>query len=194
MRQLRPFWSDEELRRIYDHMYDHTNWQDHKKRIKTTIDIATMFAEGEHWHSAADLSCGDGAIIKGLYANGVIDFAVMGDFVPAAHTHPKFVGKIEDTVKELQAEYPPFDLYVFSETMEHLEAPQEMLFSLRDVAKNMILSTPIDEDHQDNPEHYWSWGVQDVGDMLNTAGWTSKDVHILEGPWYNFQIWTASHE
>lgn len=195
MRQLRPFYTADELKNIYSEPYDHSKWPEHVTRVQHTIDVITLFAEGKHWHSAADLSCGDGAIIKGLYANGVIDFAVMGDLLPGFHVHPRFVGKMEETVLSLQEEYPPFDLFVFSETIEHLEDPQGMLFHLRDVSRNLVLSTPINETrHHKNWEHYWSWDVQEMSDMLDTAGWTSKEVNVLYGDFYDFQIWTASHE
>ena len=194
-KQLRPFWSDDELTQVSARPYDHTRWEDHITRVRHTIDIVTMFAEGKHWHSAADLSCGDGAIIKGLYATGVIDFAVMGDLVSAAHVHPRFIGKIEDTLPKLVDEYPPFDLFVLSETIEHLMNPDEALRLIRDASKNLILSTPIAEgDGVGNEEHYWSWDVQDMSDMLLSAGWTSRDVNILSLPWYSYQIWTCTHD
>lgn len=193
-KQLRPFWEDDQLGAIYPSAYDHTKWPDHIKRVSATIDITTMFAEGKLWHSAADLSCGDGAIIKGLYANGTIDFAIMGDYVSALHVHPRYRGLIQDTLPALVAEYPPFDLYVLSETIEHLKDPDDTLQLITHAAKNMVLSTPINETNQDNKEHYWSWSVQDMDDMLRDAGWTDRLVAILKGPWYDYQIWTCSHE
>jgi hypothetical protein len=194
-RQLRPFMSPAELSEVYASPFDHTKWAEHVTRVQTTIDITTMFAEGKHWHSAADLSAGDGAIIKGLYANGVIDFAVMGDLVPQLHIHPRFQGLIQDTLPALVAEYPPFDLFILSETIEHLEDPDEILHLARDAAKNMVLSTPVNETKsQKNWEHYWSWDVQDVSEMLTNAGWTETDVTRLDCDFYTYQIWTCSHE
>lgn len=192
-RQLRPFWSPDEIRDIYHKQYDHIQWPEHKQRVQATIDIATMFADGKGWSSAADLSCGDGAIIKALYANGVIDFAVMGDVAAGLHIHPRYLSLIQDTLPALVAEYPPFDLYVFSETIEHLEDPDATLRQIRDAARNMVLSTPVsEEDVHGNQEHYWSWDTTDIREMLLTAGWMDCQVNIMPCDFYTYQIWTCS--
>ena len=66
--QLRPFYTDDELTKVYDHAYDHTKWQDHIDRINWTVDQTIKFVRlfMDRRINVADLTCGDGAVVKSL--------------------------------------------------------------------------------------------------------------------------------
>jgi 2-polyprenyl-3-methyl-5-hydroxy-6-metoxy-1,4-benzoquinol methylase len=193
-RQLRPFWSDEELPTIYPAMYDHTRWDDHKVRVARTVEIVTDWWDQSAWYDGIDLTCGDGAILRALQANGVVLKAYYGDLVFADHLD--IIGKVENTMPS--ETYPMdsdrrWDLYICSETLEHVRDPDELLRMSRKLAHHAVFSTPIDEtDAHANPEHYWSWSVEDIHAMLVAAGWTPEVHKVLPLPYYNFQIWCCS--
>lgn len=184
IRQLRPFYTAEELPGIYDHVYDHTHWEDHKIRVATTIHIGRWLRDHVHAQSAADLSCGDGAILRGLD----IPDSLYGDFVAAPHV--TVVGNLTDTV--INGEGLLVDLYILSETLEHVEEPLTLLRALRNKAASLVLSTPEGEETDDNPEHYWGWNRHDIRWMLNSAGWEPVVCTILNTTvpgGYTYQIW-----
>ena len=177
--RLRPRYSDEELRRIYAVPHDHSRWEDHLIRVAVTAELAQWTADKFGCTSAADLSCGNGAILNGL--EGVSK--VFGDYAPGyAHTGP-----IEETLEEID----DVDLFICSETIEHLDDPDTVLKRLRGWAHHLIVSTPIDEVDDGNPEHYWGWSVDDVKGMLRATGWephTSIELKLRPHSTYDFQI------
>jgi len=181
---------DVERAQVYDHAYDHTKWPDHIQRVERTIEIATAFGADRRWVVGADLSCGDGAILRALYRNGTIQSAILGDLVAAEHVSKAYVGPIERTIVNLGK----VDLFVCSETIEHLVDPDTVLKEIATHTRNLVLSTPILEEPERhaNPEHYWSWDVNDVLEMLTAAGWTEADYDVLHTRWYDYQIWTAT--
>jgi hypothetical protein len=179
-RQLRPFYDPIELMAVYSRRYDHSQWPDHILRVAHTADLLRKMQPT----SVADLSCGDAAIVDQA---GCRPIALLGDYTPGW----QFYGGIEHTVTLI----PPVDVFVCSETLEHVEDPDSLLAAIRTKADRLLLSTPIGEDNDDNPEHYWGWDVDDVDSMLAAAGWTDRQVESYEpcpDPWYTFQIWTCS--
>lgn len=177
--RLRSRYSDEELSRIYAVPHDHNQWVDHLLRVQVTAELAQWVADQYGCTSAADLSCGDGAILESL--EGVTK--VFGDYAPG---YP-ITGPIETTLDEIEH----VDLFICSETLEHLDDPDTTLKRLRGWADHLIVSTPIDEVDDDNPEHYWGWGVDDVTGMLRAAGWephTSVELKLRPRSVYDFQI------
>ena len=193
-RQLRPFWSDEELATIYPAAYDHTRWDDHKVRVAETVNIVAEWAATKDpaWFDGIDLTSGDGAILRALLGRDVVQKAYYGDLVFADHLD--VIGKVEDTLPaHIHGGGRMWDLYVCSETLEHVQDPDELLRSARRLATHAVFSTPIDEtDAHANPEHYWSWGVEDIRAMLEAADWTPEVHKVLPLPYYNFQIWCCS--
>jgi hypothetical protein len=171
--RLRPAWSEEELANIYDHQYDHTRWWDHKIRIRETIRIGNLI---ENLNSIADLSAGDGAIINGLDAKTKI----LGDYFPGF----EYCGKIEDTIKQI----PNVDLFISSETLEHVDDPLGMLMSIRAKTKWLLLSTPENNWNDGNPEHYWAWDQDGVKELLEKAGFMPVYVESIPIS-YTHQIW-----
>lgn len=192
--QLREFHTPERLAEIYATPYDHTRWDDHKIRVAETIRIATEWGNDMPWWDGIDLSCGDGAILRALKENDVIEKAYYGDMVQmAGPPYLDVIGPIEDTIPAHIRYKARYDLFICSETLEHVQDPDGLLRGARDLAHHMILSTPIAETAaHGNPEHYWSWEVSDVEEILTAAGWTECEVTILPLGFYDFQIWTCS--
>ncbi|RBQ21611.1 hypothetical protein DP939_02560 [Spongiactinospora rosea] len=179
-KRLRPAYSDAELKALYCTPHDHRRWRDHHLRVDVTIAMARWMA-GDGVAAAADLSCGNGAILSAVPAGA----KYFGDFAPGY----RFQGPIEDTIMQI----PQVDLFVCSETLEHVDAPMLVLGRIRDHARMLVLSTPVDAWDDDNPEHYWAWSREDIEEMLAAAGWrqhvyATADFRPMGLP-YAFGIW-----
>lgn len=179
--QLRPFYADTELAKVYDHAYDHRRWPDHIERVAETVKVLDEFAAVVGARSIADLSCGDGAIVN--QSGHPWQRRVLGDYTTT--------GPIEDTLRDLA----PVDVFLCSETLEHVRDPDDLLDRIGDVAKHLVLTTPCGETSNENPEHYWGWDVDDLHEMLMTAGWSTRSVQLFTPRSvlnYTFQMWTCS--
>jgi len=141
-----------------------------------TIDVARWFAPTR---TVADLSCGDGAVAAALDAHRTY----LGDLAPGWD----ICGPIEETVDRI----PKVDLFVCTETVEHLDDPDGVLARIREKTFGLVLSTPVAEFTDGNPEHYWGWDADDVEDMLQTAGFTPEIVTLLSVRplGVTYQIW-----
>lgn len=180
MIRLRPKWPDEDLKRIYARPHDHRQWRDHHLRIGVTTAVAVWMAN-EGLGSAADLSCGNGAVLNAVKATTKF----YGDYAPGH----RYTGPIEQTVEQI----PHVDLFVCCETLEHLDDPLPVLKQIRTKASMILLSTPVDNWGDTNEEHYWSWSKSDVDGLLTEAGfrhwlYTEVDPRPSEGP-YKYGIW-----
>lgn len=179
--RLRPAWSAGDLARIYATPHDHRRWADHHLRVDATISLGRWICDGAK--SGADLSCGNGSIL------GALPLATkhFGDFAPGYD----LCGPLEETIGKI----PRVDLFVCSESLEHLDDPDAALAAIRPKAKVLLLSTPVDCWDDDNPEHYWAWSREDVERMLADAGFSpfvfmAVDFRQLGLP-YCFGIWGA---
>ena len=177
--RLRPAYGPAELARIYATPHDHTRWVDHRIRVDMSIALARAVAGRPA--AAADLSCGDAAIIRGIDPRT----AILGDL---AAGYP-IVGPIEETVGQL----PAVDLWVCCETVEHLDDPDAVLKAGRQAAAHLLLSTPVGAWQDRNPEHYWAWNADGVEEMLVGAGWEPQVYVELDlrpaGGEYVFGLW-----
>lgn len=179
--QLRPFYPAAKLDSVYPQSYDHKRWPDHILRVNFTIHFARYMAHRFELKSVTDLSCGDGVIAKGI---GGMDRVTLGDFVEAPHLDVH--GRIEDTVRQIAST----DLFILSETLEHVEDPDELLRLIRKKAKAIVVTTPEGEDNDLNPEHYWGWDQNGVRAMLVVAGWTPVLETLYDPAYgYTFQMW-----
>lgn len=179
--RLRPAHSPAELQGLYRTPHDHRRWPDHHLRVDVTVQVARWMA-GDGVGSAADLSCGNGAILDAVPAQ----WKYFGDLAPGHEFH----GPIEKTLAELPHDV---DLFVCSETLEHVDDPDAVLAGIRGRARQLVLSTPVDAWDDTNPEHYWAWSREDVENMLTGAGWrlhlyTAVDFRPMGLP-YCFGIW-----
>lgn len=184
-RRLRDLPSPEALARLYARPHRHTEFPDHLIRVNVTSAIAhAMLTKGG---TVADLSCGDAVIARRLGASHGAKLT-LGDYAPGyEHTGP-----IEETLDRIA----PVDLFVCSETIEHLDDPDKVLAGIRDKAGRLVLSTPHDEADDSNPEHVWAWDSEAVGEMLAAAGFAVEVYSLLDlrpaGFTYAFQIWACS--
>lgn len=179
--------------RTYPSGYQHTVWPDHVERVAASVEfVRTWVTEGGLIiDSVADLSCGDGRIPRELYTLLEVDRMVLGDINPQEGL--TVIGDLPGTLEELS---PPVDLYVCSETIEHMDDPDFLLQQLRLKSKYLFLSTPVSEPlHYGNTEHYWSWSVEDMGQMLTDADWSPVDHTVFEpasNQTYTFQFWMCT--
>jgi 2-polyprenyl-3-methyl-5-hydroxy-6-metoxy-1,4-benzoquinol methylase len=183
-RRLRPTPTAEELRRLYPVPHDHLHWDDHVYRVDVTSAIAHhMLPDGG---TVADLSCGNAMIARRLQQSHRARLT-LGDLAPGYEHH----GPIEETIDRIEF----VDLFICSETIEHLDDPDTVLAKIRRKTSRLLLSTPDGEVDDENPEHVWGWDAEAVEKMLHEAGFTS-DVHTTldirpAGGVYAFQIWAC---
>jgi len=181
--RLRPKHSDEDLKRIYAKPHDHMQFADHHLRVDVTTDIARWMMMRYNCRSIADLSAGNAAIVNNLVPTLPNVTTYLGDFAPGYD----YVGPIEENIHAV----PNVDMFICSETLEHLDDPDTILYEISQVAEVLIVSTPIGEEAgSGNIEHYWGWDTTDVVNMLDNAGWDVLISNVLELPgWtYDYQI------
>jgi hypothetical protein len=184
--RLRPAPSETELAELYPAPHDHTRWSDHIVRVDVTIALArNVMRPGG---TVADLSCGNAAIAKALAASHSVRLR-LGDYAPGY----ELTGPITQTIAKLG--HREADLFICSETIEHLDEPDLTLRLIRDKASMLILSTPDGETDTGNPEHLWGWDTAAVRAMLAAARWepaiyTSLDLRPA-GFLYCYQIWVC---
>ena len=179
IKRLRPKWSDAKLKKIYATPHDHTAWQDHILRVNKTLEIAKSI---DGVKSAADLSAGDASIIIAL---GLSE-TYIGDYAPRY----EYTGPIEQTIEQI----PDVDLYICSETLEHLDNPIAVLKQIRAKTKYLLLTTPHAKFNDVNEEHYWAWDKDGIAELLAEAGFETVSFELLELAdtyYYDYQIWVC---
>lgn len=185
IRRLRPAY--DELREIYVEQYDHTKWEDHIQRVQATLDCIHAWTVKSERRIVADLSCGDAAVARGVDGAACL---ILGDYV---HNDAyALTGRIEHTLDRLGY----VDLFILSETLEHIDEPITLLTKLRQHTHFLLISTPLDEQDDGNPEHYWGWDEDGIRDLLEMTGWNVRN-HTTFTPqvaavYYTYQIWGAT--
>lgn len=171
--------------------YRHAAWPDHVERVAESVKfIETSLITCAPVLSVADLSCGDGAITWELNRPRTFtgDLNPVGPERPAGPGTSWITGSLPGTLDSI----PGVDLYICSETLEHLDDPDGFLALLRPKARLLFVSTPEAETGQGNPEHYWGWDSEAVRGMLTGAGWTPMFHRIftpVSADVYRFQMW-----
>jgi hypothetical protein len=161
-------------------LYDNHNWSlfVQAERDEATIRMGRTFEQGE-LSSIADLSAGGAQITPAIAQHYGIE-PVLGD-LSRQYGYPIF-GPIETTVQHIA----PVDLFVCSETLEHLEDPDLALDLIRPMTKYLLVTTPIwEEPHMTAHGHLWTWRQSDVETMLKDAGFTpvSFEEILIFGVW-----------
>lgn len=190
--------------RVYPDGYRHDRWPDHVERVAASVEMIRKYQGSIR--TAADLSCGDGAILKGMCGmthyrqailgdlNGAPDTSDWGILQVARHTLPP--APLPQSLDYLPE---PVDLFVLSETLEHMSDPDDLLRQLTAHARYLFVSTPEQErEDSGNLEHYWSWSSADMQGMLQDAGWHPVEKQLLvprstltlDGA-YHYQMWLA---
>jgi hypothetical protein len=176
--RLRPAYTQAQLADVYARPHEHSSWEDHRLRVQMTIAFASWFGNID---SIADLSAGDAAIINAIPAKT----RYIGDLAPDY----EFTGAIDDTIELI----PKVDLFICSETIEHLDDPEKTLAKIRAKTKAIIVTTPDSEINDGNPEHYWGWDSVGVRELLEGAGFKPVIFNTLqfENPSliYDYQFW-----
>jgi len=204
LREARPEGEATFYKKTYPAGYQHDVWPDHIERVKASADLIERYIAPIK--TAADLSCGDGALLNMISRH--LDLAFFGDLngapasafasCRAACTESVMSGPLPDTLAYLPS--APVDLFILSETIEHVDDPDALLRAIGAHARYLFLSTPVSETADvGNAEHYWGWSQVDVRDMLQANGWTPLELSILApestrhlGPLaYTFQLWMA---
>lgn len=190
--RLRPAYSPAELAALYAVPHRHDGWPDHRLRVAGTISLGReMLDLFGHQSVIADLSCGDAVIPRDLigYSTQPAKRAILGDIAPGY----ELCGPIEQTLNQISFA----GLFICSETIEHLDDPDAVLRKIRGKAGMLLLSTPLGETNDRNPEHYWGWDEEGVEEMLQAAGWTTLLCRVVDyrpGPgetWMpaSYQLW-----
>lgn len=190
IQRLRPLPSPEELAVMYAQAHDHRIYgRGHHERVEATIGLAfDTLTENDRW-TVADLSCGNGVIATRIATGSTIlgDFGVLpADLTPG---DPKWRGRIEETITEITE----INLFVLSETLEHLDDPLAILRDIRAKAFCLLLSTPLECWEDTNAEHLWAWDREGVEGLAAQANWlpiafTSVDSREYGEP-YLYGIW-----
>lgn len=188
--ELRYAPTAEQLAVMYAKPHDHRIYgRGHDERVKATIALAR-----EHllqFQSIADLSCGNGTIVRSLtphpHDRWLGDFAPLTDVRDGEHI---LHGDIFATLREIP---DPTHVFVLSETLEHVPEPLELLAQIRQRCLQLVLSTPMEAWEDTNPEHLWAWDRDGVEDFAQVAGWspvafTSVDSRAWGEP-YLYGIW-----
>ena len=184
--RLRPAHTPEQLDAIYATPHDHMAWgYGHDIRVTQTIALAHWLADLDPPAvRVADLSCGNGAIPLEVAGDGRA-WVTLGDYAPGW----PITGPLETTLPSIE----PVDLYICSETLEHLDNPDHVLALIADKAHRLILSTPLGETSDGNPEHYWGWDHDGIGSMLAATGWsTVAQVDVAIPDSYTYQLWACT--
>jgi len=180
IKRLREKYTEEQLSQVYSTPHNSSRWEDHNIRVSRTIEFAKKnFPDVS---SGADLSAGDARIINALE----LKETYIGDYAAGY----QFTGLIEKTILEI----PNVDLFINSETLEHLDDPGHALSLIRKKTKGLILSTPVNKFDDNNPEHYWAWDYEGIESLLVEAGFTIIDsdvVSLSENFYYDFQLMAA---
>lgn len=192
MRQrVRPVYSPEELQRLYERPREEAaayvshpmlaNCPDPAACDYVTIAMGLSFGRID---SIADMSCGSGDIPRKIAEASHIE-PLLGDFAPGW----EYTGPITETVPQL----PVVDLFVLSQTLEHLDDPDSDLKLIRAHCRNLLIASPIDETDVVE-DHYWSWGKADIEQMTGEAGFAVSayiefDMTPLWYPHCKFGIW-----
>lgn len=186
--QLRPFWSDEEIKKIYEKPFEHSKWKAHQERVANTVsrtwfEICNLPLTRPE--EIADLAAGDGAIATRL-GERFQARVELGDIT----SRYDIVGPIERTIEQL----PHTDLLIMTEILEHVQDPDKLLFDARHRAGMLLISTPLGEFDDRNEEHYWGWDESGIRTMLRGAGWsiaTQWNFTPDSDDYYTFQNWIA---
>lgn len=137
-----------------------------QERDDATVRMGTTFKDIT---SIADMSAGGSSITPMIASHyGVIPY--LGDL--GAQYSYQFTGTLQETVPRL----PVVDLYVCSETLEHLRDPDTDLRLIRKHCKNLLLTTPVwEEPELVSHGHLWTWRREDVEYMLEQADFEPEE-------------------
>lgn len=178
--RLRPTPTGDELAAMYPAPHDHRAYgAGHDLRVRASIAVGQWLADDCDAALVADLTAGVGTIASGIAHPRGAD-VILGDLATTGQ-------RIEDSAQALE----PVDVYICTETLEHLDDPAAALDLIRAKARRLLVSFPHRDDVDDNPEHLWQWTVTEAEALLHETGWrplTSLVLQVPDGP-YRYSIW-----
>jgi len=184
VKRLRPLPSPAELAAMYATPHDHRLYgRGHDERVEATVALALAHLPEWERGYVADLSCGNGEIARRIAVRSTI----LGDLAPGYG----ITGPIEETA----ARVGWVNVWVLSETLEHVDKPDEVLREIRPRAGHLVLSTPLECWDDTNGEHVWSWDREGVEELLGEAGWLVTAFDQVDsrewGEPYLFGLWVC---
>jgi len=184
VKRLRLLPSPAELAAMYAAPHDHRLYgRGHDERVEATIALAKASIDVWDRGYVADLSCGNGEIARRIAGRSTI----LGDLAPGYG----ITGPIEETA----ARVGWVNVWVLSETLEHLDDPVKVLREIRPRAGHLVLSTPLECWDDTNGEHLWAWDCVGVDDLLGEAGWLPTAFDQVDsrawGEPYLFGLWVC---
>lgn len=181
IKRLRTRYNAQELKEMYATPHSHAQFPDHVVRVERTLAIAAQLVAPQD-STGADLSCGDGEVLRRCPG---LSERFYGDLAPG---YP-ITGPIERTIFQI----PSVDIFFLCETLEHVDDPYGVLRAVRTKTKKLIVSTPLNEANDENPEHYWGWDKEGMESILISTGFTPVFYEETAPPppltEYYFQIW-----
>jgi hypothetical protein len=168
-KRLRPSHSRRTLDELYGRSDEPLGHQDHRLRIPLTIDVGRWLVNEYGLVSLADLSCGYEALTATAIAAGpvALDRVILGDYGEVA---PQFTNTLRGPIEETILSIRGADLFVCTETIEHLNNPDAVLVEIRDRCRVLLLSTPVGSWDDPTPGHYWAWDRAGVETLLKATG------------------------
>ena len=185
VKRLRPLPSPGELTAMYATPHDHRLYgRGHDERVEATIALALANIADTDRGMVADLSCGNGEIARRIAGRSTI----LGDFALGYG----ITGPIEETA----ARVGWVNVWVLSETLEHVDDPVAVLREIRPRAGHLVLSTPLECWDDTNGEHCWSWDREGVEELLGEAGWMVTAFDSVDsrtwGEPYLYGLWVCT--
>lgn len=185
IKQLRPFHTPEYLSEMYAQPHNHHIFgRGHHIRVELTKVMALELANKVSAKSGADLSCGNGDILRSLPLNN----HHYGDFAPGY----TYKGPLHETLKQI----PNVDIYVCSETLEHVENPGKTLKDIKSKSRSLVLTTPVDKWDDSLAEHYWAWDREGIEELLTDAKWKVVTFVMFDstvfGEPYKYGMWCCT--
>lgn len=188
--RLRPAHSPEVLAELYARPHDPSTGIGHDVRLDLTGRFARTVVGVLDRDDVADLSCGGSTIADDL-ANRRVHLGDMAVLPAERFAETKHCGPIEQTIDQI----PEVDLFVCTETLEHLDNPAVVLAQIRGKARRLLLSTPVNAwfDREANEEHYWAWDRMGVEMLALQTNWHVEAYMELDlrplGGWYEYGVW-----
>ena len=179
------------------------SWWEHQVRTMVTGGLIAWLEPS----SIIDPACGDASLVLAAHRLHSISRATLCDIsepsVTAVIDQARAEGlpascEVIDAVKRLEiavANGQHWDVIVLTEFLEHVPDPDLILRLARQVASQLVASSPLIPPPGDdgNPEHLWAFDNEGYNDMLHDAGWEPRVCQnlMLHGGGYNFQIWAC---
>lgn len=174
IKQLRPFHSADYLNEMYAEPHNHNLFgRGHYLRVELTKVLFSELCRYVDAKSGADLSCGNAEIIKSV----PLERIHMGDFAPGY----LYEGPLEETIHQI----PSVDIYVCSETLEHVENPKQVLKLIRNKSRSLVLTTPIEKWDDSLAEHYWAWDREGIEELLLNTRWKVVTYNVFDSTVFN---------